>query len=203
MGTLKRFYNNGKLKAKLTYSDDSPETWAEIYYSNGNLAARGKYYKMEKDSIWKYFSYYSGNLTSEEAYLKGKKNGKFKYYYDNKSICQVINWKNGLKDGEWIQYFENGKKKMHTQYVDGQRHGKLIFYYPNGMIELTGFYHADVRIGTWHFFNEEGQKKLEIVYKDGRPVNEKELTEMEQEFFKELEKNIGNIKEPSESIFPQ
>ncbi len=47
---------------------------------------------------------------------------------------------NGNEDGEWIYYYENGKKKAIGKYNNGNKTGKWTYYYSNGRIQQTGSY---------------------------------------------------------------
>ena len=40
--------------------------------------------------------------------------------------------KDGLRDGEWIWFYENGNKKRYCMYKNGVKDGASIFYYKNG-----------------------------------------------------------------------
>lgn len=202
-GELKRFYDNGIMKAHITFDDKSTKSFCVIYYDTGDTAATGFYDNMRKDKTWTYYSYYSHKISSKEEFDKGVKNGTFLYFYENGEIAQSVEWKNDKKDGKLEQFFENGKTKLTVQYINDKRHGKFVSYYPKGQIEILGFYHNGQRIGTWQSFDEFGEKTLSIIYEDGRIVNEDEMTEREQLYFKKLDENIGKIQEPTESIFEQ
>jgi len=56
--------------------------------------------------------------------------------------------KNGLRDGEWIWFYENGNKKRYCTYVNGVKQGPSIYFYKNG------------------------QKKSEIIFKDDKNIKQ-------------------------------
>ena len=50
-----------------------------------------------------------------------KKNGKEKIYYENGQISSIKNYKNGVVDGEYIEYYLDGKLKLKGSYKNGLR----------------------------------------------------------------------------------
>ena len=66
------------------------------------------------------------------------------------------NYKNGVVDGKWNQFFINGNLKLQGLYHNGIRQGKQIYYYPDGTIYLSGFYMDDLKYGEWIYYNNEG-----------------------------------------------
>lgn len=102
------------------------------FYSNGKIKWQGKCLENgNPDSIWVYYDI-DGNKLWEGEY-----NGKYYQYksyyeyldgtYESKNdwdTCLIGNYKNGLKDGEWLEYDSNGKfifKKGH--YRNGEPTG--------------------------------------------------------------------------------
>ncbi len=88
------YYETGKLKNKEYYNNGLLYS-AEGYFENGNIRYSGKYLHGKRQGIWT-------NWNSEgRIILKG-------------------NFKNGMKDGEWIRHFRDSNMKI---------------YYNNGVIE--------------------------------------------------------------------
>ena len=98
-----------------------------------------------------------------------------------------------VKDGEHIDYYENGQKRWEGSYKDGKPEGKCISYYDNGQKEREwtfkswpnadgksiswfvngqkqkqGKYKDGQIIGTWTFWYENGQKSEQREYKNGK-----------------------------------
>lgn len=65
--------------------------------------------------------------------------------------------KNGLRDGEWIWFYENGNKKRYCTYKNGIKHGISIFYYKNGQKKSEIIFDNDknIRQTSW---DEKGNK---------------------------------------------
>ena len=67
------------------------------------------------------------------------------------------NIKNGLRDGEWLWFYENGNKKRYCVYKDGVKNGASIFFYKNGLKKSEIIFDNDrnIRQTSW---DEKGNK---------------------------------------------
>ncbi|MGQ9847496.1 MAG: toxin-antitoxin system YwqK family antitoxin [Bacteroidales bacterium] len=65
--------------------------------------------------------------------------------------------KNGLRDGEWIWFYENGNKKRFCVYKNGVKHGTSIFYYKNGQKKSEIIFDNDKNIRQTSY-DEKGNK---------------------------------------------
>jgi antitoxin component YwqK of YwqJK toxin-antitoxin module len=200
-GEMRKFYENGDIKAIMIYDEKNEHVKIKIYYEGGNIAAQGNYYQEKKDSIWNYYSYYSGTLIATENYDKGIKNGIEKHFYESGNLSEEISWQNNMREGNWNQYFEDGKPKMKSSSSSNKLQGSYSFYYPNGQLYIIGSYVDNKRNGKWIFYDDNGKEKSEMVYNNGKAENEKEITEKDQEFFKNVEQNLGKYQDPSPDDF--
>lgn len=200
-GILKRFYPDGTIQAKMEFSDNGKKAQTTLYYNNGVKAAEGFYVNEKKDSVWKYYSYYNKNLSAVDRFDNGKKNGVCEKYYSDGSLLEELMWKEGVKDGIWNQYFQNGRPKLTGAYKNDKRQGKFTFYYPDGSIETKGAFNKDMMDGSWITYNPNGKVEMTIIYKMGKPQNPEVLEEREKEFFDKIEKNKGKFPEPGEELY--
>ncbi|WP_413533349.1 hypothetical protein [Empedobacter brevis] len=53
--------------------------------------------------------------------MDGKPNGTHKYWYENGQLRGIGNWKNGVYDGVWEMYNEDGKEKIIQTYKNGNQ----------------------------------------------------------------------------------
>ena len=53
-----------------------------------------------------------------------------KTFYQTGQIYEVKNWKMGIRDGFWNQFFSNGQLMRESYYVNGKKEKNSIFYYP-------------------------------------------------------------------------
>jgi antitoxin component YwqK of YwqJK toxin-antitoxin module len=201
VGTLKRYYESGSLKAIMNF--DSTGTYADtkLYYEDGQLAAEGYYYNSLKDSLWKYYSYYEGTIISDEIYKKGIKNGISHKYYPNGNVTEKTGWKDNVRSGVWEQYYEDGSLRIEGSYNHGKLTDNFIVYSPDGSLQIKGHYLEGKRHGRWIFYDEEENANFEVNFIYGKAENEEALTSKQQEYFQEMDKNIGRFKDPEPEDF--
>lgn len=201
IGTMKRYYNDGTLKAKLSYSETGDSVHTQLYSMKGELSAEGLYITKKKHGLWKYYSDYLGIIISEEPYKMGVKEGIVHNYYANGELSEELEYQNDIKNGIWKQYFENGQLKFESSYINGIIDGAFTLYYSNGEIDVEGKYKHGLREGVWTFYDMSGKKKEEIIYINGQPENREEILKQQRQFFDMIEQNEGRFQEPGESIY--
>jgi antitoxin component YwqK of YwqJK toxin-antitoxin module len=91
-------------------------------------------------------------------------NGEYLELYANGKIKIEGQKKDGLRNGVWYSYFENGNKWSETSYINGQKNGVSIVNYPNGKIHYKGQYKNDKKSGNWYFYKEDGNLDYEENY---------------------------------------
>ena len=85
---------------------------------------------------------------------------------------------------------------MISYYENGIQHGCFNVFFKNGEPRIVGRYENNQRHGPWLYYDEEGNQSLSLEYNMGKLLNEEALNKRDQEFFDDMEKNIGKIKEP-------
>ena len=93
--------------------------------------------------------------------------GKTVKYYVNRQIAREIHYRNGIKNGEYEEWFSTGRTKSKSQYVDGKLEGLYCEWHPNGILLLEGFYLKNEKNGKWQTFNNDGTIQEEKYYKQG------------------------------------
>jgi antitoxin component YwqK of YwqJK toxin-antitoxin module len=199
IGEMRRYFENGSLMAVLSYHQNSPRIDAKLFYDNGVLAGEGFYINKDKDSTWRYYSYYTKVITGEETYLNGKLQGASKKYYENGALSEIIEWKTGIKDGKWIQYYDDGKKKLEAQYINDKLEGSFTVYKPYGGIDVKGNYKDNLQDGYWTTYDDKGLAITSIKFINGEPENKEQITKQQEEFFKKIDEGKGKYTEPYDS----
>ena len=201
VGIFKRYYENGKIMAVMNHDKDGIHAFAELYYQNNTLAAKGPYYSQAKDSIWNYYSYYTGTLMYKENYVRGNKEGYSYIYYPSGALAEVQTWKDNLRTGKWIQYYEDSTLRQEYEYLNGDLHGRYALYNIHGTTIIEGEYLSGSMDGSWYYYNEKGQLEYELTYRNGINLDEDEYRKRALEFMKQLEENAGKIPEPDINDF--
>ena len=74
---------------------------------------------------------------------------------------------NGLKEGEWKGFYENGNLLWSGFYNKGLNVSKWIEYHNNGKVFTTGHYENGKKIGIWTFYDKKGRKIAEEIFHNG------------------------------------
>ena len=82
---------------------------------------------------------------------------------------------NNKKEGKWIFYFRNGKRKHVLFYENGVPDGKATFYYKNGTIKETGTWRNNRWVGEYKQYYENGNPKNHFNYDNRGLKNGKQI----------------------------
>ncbi len=160
------YYESGALRATNQFSLNGRKAYNKVYSEQGILLNEGVYFDQKKDSIWRVYSDTDGKLIAEEQYQNDLLHGPSKVYYPgNGQLAELTSYENGIKQGEWKRWFEDGSILNEANYVNDQLDGKAVFYHPNGAIEQQGYYHHGQKAGLWQLYDEQGLLLEEEEYK--------------------------------------
>ncbi|MGB5273752.1 MAG: toxin-antitoxin system YwqK family antitoxin [Flavobacteriaceae bacterium] len=67
--------------------------------------------------------------------------------------------KDGLPDGLWQEWYENGQLKFNAYWLAGKGHGLWEYYHENGVLRQEEFYNMDIPIGIQKYFYNNGRLK--------------------------------------------
>lgn len=161
------YYENTHLKAITKFSDDGIIAHTKSYHENGQPMADGKYINQLRDSIWNFYSDLDGKLLAKDSYRKGKLDGKsILYYAESGKPVEIIEYKNGVKEGLYLKYFPEGEIMIEGSYKNDQLHGDYVVYYIDGSVEIKGRYENGIKWGNWDYYNEDGEELTEDQYKE-------------------------------------
>ena len=193
-GEWKRYHENGKIKALMTYRPNSERVFASLFDEGGKLYAKGVFEGTLRDSTW---NFYSGELlVSVENYHLGKKEGQAVGFDQNGKKIWERELKNDLPDGNEVQYDPSGIKRKEIFYKEGKKSGPAFFYDENGVKTLEGSYLDDLSDGIWKVFDKYGKLQYQIKYDKGEIVNKGAMDTLQINTFKQYDKIKGKIPEP-------
>lgn len=159
---MEEFFKMGKLEGKRTLFYSSSVKQEEGYFKNG-----------VRDGISRWY-YEDGSLNTESNYEKGQLIGSQITYYrakapgsNGRNINSKVVYAANEMQGEYLEYFEDGKIKLKGIYDKGLMTGIWVEYHPNGKIKLTGNYINNKKEGTWTEFDENGKQIKKMRYKNG------------------------------------
>ncbi|MGZ3767220.1 MAG: toxin-antitoxin system YwqK family antitoxin [Mucilaginibacter sp.] len=109
-------------------------------------------------------------------------------------------YKDGLKEGYWVDYFPNGHKAVVNYYEHGKLNGPSETYnYDTNTVLARGSYENDQREGHWTLLNPHGVVIQTDVYHLGKVVSSKESMPAYEppkpmpEFYTYMDKGVHNM----------
>jgi antitoxin component YwqK of YwqJK toxin-antitoxin module len=89
-------------------------------------------------------SFYSGN------------NQDVVQFYSNYTVRSTERLSSNMRQGKVYFYFPNGKIQVEANFADGLENGPYIVYHENGVPYYQGVYEQGKRVGIWEFYDKEG-----------------------------------------------
>jgi antitoxin component YwqK of YwqJK toxin-antitoxin module len=149
MPIVKEFYDSGTLKAKGIKKDEQKEGQWIFYFEDGKIYREVNFRNNIEDGEWKMW-HANGLLYLEQVKVLGKSEGYCKEYYENGSIKEIGEYRNGEyfpidfwnEEGRQLLKNGSGKKIEKFGYLESD-----IFehYFENGIfirevkVSSTGF----------------------------------------------------------------
>jgi uncharacterized protein len=189
-GEWKEFFTDGKIKSESTYKDNLLHGYYKEYDTKGNLVLTMLYEEgaivksnvddqpdieiiSKKDQDGKVI--YSGpyrNKIPVGIHREFGKDGKVtnSYQYNNNGLLmgEGIIDEAGNRNGNWKDFYPDGKIQAEGQYNDNRRTGKWKFYNISGKVEQTGSYNNGRPDGLWQWYYESGTILREEEYFQGQ-----------------------------------
>ena len=139
-----------------------------LEYYNIELRDGIKYYKKTAFTGEIFRNFENGQLESRENYKNGIKEGLYVEYYKNGQVELLGKYNDGNMNGEFEKYYENGQLESRENYKNGIKEGLYVEYYKNGQVELLGKYSDGNMNGVFEKYYENGQLESRISYKNDR-----------------------------------
>lgn len=83
--------------------------------------------------------------------------GTAKYYNVNNKLESIVEYKNGIKHGPALNFYQSGIVRDSVYYRDGLRHGKAFTYDSSGNLSGISNYFYGVSMGDNVLFSKTGQ----------------------------------------------
>ena len=75
---------------------------------------------------------------------------------------------NGVKQGDFILYYESGKMEIKGQLDHNKNIGHWQYFYESGQVESEGLFVNNKPEGIWKWYNRSGTLREEGSYKNGQ-----------------------------------
>lgn len=159
------FYETGKPKSVTYYSKGKKNGESKEWYENGKLKSINQF-KMDV-LFGKQITYYSN----------GNTNQKFEVYYKYDSLKKynVPNY-----EGEYLEYYENGKPKKIGYYKNYKKHGKWLEYYGD-FLNIDSKYQNGFLVGNFISYHHNSGKIQQTAFYKLVKINKKDTSIIEGE----------------------
>lgn len=114
-----------------------------------------------KQGIWRE-TWSNGDLKQETVYKDGKKDGLEITWYDHPDcVEQEAFYKDGKLDGSVTHYSKRCRKDFYETYKNGVKHGPEVEYYNNGFLKAEGVYKNGSLDGYYSVYDRRGRFSFE------------------------------------------
>ncbi|NOR75861.1 MAG: hypothetical protein GQ525_11955 [Draconibacterium sp.] len=193
VGEWKRYHPGGRVKAIISYQQNTDSAFTQLFDKYGKKVAEGNYVNQIKEGNWIYFS--KNRKITEEHFKLGLKNGVALKYYDTGELMEETDWVNGMQTGNYKIYYKTGKPYMQCKMKFDQRNGLCLIHTQNGRLEMEANYKNNLRDGEWKFY-DNGQFWYLLKYNEGEILNPEVRDSIANIEMQKIEKNRGEITDP-------
>lgn len=228
-GLTTRWYKNGNKELEMDFNYGKQHGIANWWNSDGSPNIAGNFNNDIQHGKWVYYRN-NGKKGNEGFYKNGKMDGAWTYWYnfdsfENKDgktyifygqdtsilkgvfepepdqVWKTCNYKDGVKNGMWSIFFENGQKFHEGNFENGKEEGEWNSWYENGKPESQGEFVEGSINGLWKKWHFNGLKLSEIELnmglKSGIAAYWNEFGHLE----KEENYILVNVKKNSDKIY--
>lgn len=171
---LFKFFDDTQAGTVIATREFNPAThsvYTTFYDQKNNKVSEGKSVNRLNEGVWKYYHFESKALMTEENYVKGKLEGKRTVFYTDSKPAEEAFYVNGLKQGSYKKWANNGVVLEEATYDKDQYEGPAIYRDPLGNIVAKGLYKKGKKVGLWQFYeggklvSEENMSKVKKASK--------------------------------------
>lgn len=172
-GEFKTFLRNGKSAGSVFYKDGKiiKSTLVKAMKDNASFSlVTDIYYKLEDSHTLRKVDYENGLLKTYFIYNKdGIPDGESVEYYEEGNIKSIIPFRNNIVEGLTITYYENGNIDEEVNYKNNKMNGEAKSYDENGKLNGRTIFKDNIKL------EEDVHKENEILkntFKNGELVKQ-------------------------------
>jgi antitoxin component YwqK of YwqJK toxin-antitoxin module len=87
------------------------------------------------------------------------RHGPSRTYYDDGGVWTEETFRDGVREGTFVEYHRNGRKAREGGYARGEREGRWTIWYESGVVEEESGWSAGVRDGAFASYSPSGKRK--------------------------------------------
>jgi len=124
--------------------------------TDSDLKKNDKINAAKLNGLWKTLSE-KENTISIVPYQNGKVNGPTYFYFDSfyKTIFVKCNFENDVLDGEYKEFYSNGKTKAILHFNKGRLNGAIEIFNNDGTLKMKGAYKNGVKLKDWQIISDK------------------------------------------------
>ncbi len=175
-GIWKQYFKSGNPKTDASYKAGELDGVMKLFQPDGKLEMSGTYVNAMREGAWIYYLP-SGEIKNRELYSKGTllnqelMNGVFTDKYDNDILKSSYTYKDGKKNGEFIEYYRAGQWKKRLKPADGEFAEEEEEYFEGQKIQRKGIFVNDKLDGKISTFNLDGKLDKTEEYSNGMLIS--------------------------------
>lgn len=173
-GPYAEFYPDGANLCEGAYEEGLRVGDWKFWYNDGTESKRGTYIEGKPDGEWHCFRA-DGSLERDESYSLGIMDGRWVVYGED-GVIQLLQreFKNGERDGIWINRYAGGEPAREIHYANGDLDGVRKQWYDNGQMASEEHFQDGKRHGRSVQWNLTGTLLFDEQYEDGDRVEKSE-----------------------------
>ncbi|MFH7014951.1 toxin-antitoxin system YwqK family antitoxin [Flavobacterium sp. FlaQc-47] len=142
----------GDVIATRDFTANNGSSYTIFYDQNKNKVSEGKEVGKAREGEWKYYHKASKVVMTLENYKNGKLEGPRTVYYPDSKIAEEMTYINGLKEGIYKKYGQNGTLLEQTTYKNNEYNGDAVFYDADGAVASKGKFVNGKKANMWQFY---------------------------------------------------
>lgn len=138
--------------------------------ADGSLVARGTILNGVRNGTW--LTFHSGKNSIEvlTTYVNGRKNGVEITFNERGQIESRIDYKNDVLHGLNAKY-RFGRPTEEISYKDGVMDGPFSIFDNQGLVQRKGAFKAGKQHGILQYFDDKGNVTLQYEYRNGEKIS--------------------------------
>lgn len=138
------------------------------------------------------FTFWENKRVNEQfPWFNGKMDGEYKQFSPEGKLLTWINYKNGIKQGPYEYYYDNGAMQSKGQFVDGELEGEITGFYATGIRKYAVEYKNGIRNGRSRSWFKNGAPEQLAYYVNNVPNGEVFEYYQDSIIWSESEYNMG------------
>lgn len=125
-GETKGWFANGNLRMAANYEKSEADGPMLFNFPSGKKEIEGRMVNGDRDGAWFYYNE-DGSVQLQMLYARGqvirekKENGTFTEHFDDERMKSEVTYKNGMREGRFVEYHDNGKWEVRPVPADPVR----------------------------------------------------------------------------------